>query len=340
MTVEQPRQAQAIGSAIRDDHADFPEDHPGTPGRLWRHASIRVAKLVLLGVVLYFVGTTVVRQLGSVSWGEMRWRPTYVLLALVSALAARAMIIPAYGLLLRPSAPGLTWRQIAPVSWIPALGRYVPGKVLTVAWAFSLLHRFGVPGPTAATAPFVLTGSTLLVGLTLAVPLTLWQPVYHQLPGAWIWCTLFLASGIVCLHPRVMTALGNFTLRKLGYRVRIRLPRTDQYVLVVIVIVGQFVPAGFALWLLARSLAEIAASWLPICISAVALSGTMGLLAIFAPAGIGVREGIMFIILTPMVGEGMAAVLVLAQRGLQTIAELLLAMLGWIMLHAMSSDHQ
>lgn len=306
----------------------------------WKRLSLRTIKLLLLALVLYYVGAAVAQQINALSWSEVYFRPTYALLALASALAGRMLLVPAYGLMLLPDAPSLRWHHIAPAVWLPALGRYIPGKVLTIAWATSLLRQRGVSGPVAMTIPFLLTSLALMVGLTLATPLMIWHPVSDHLPLAWGWGMLCFVGSLVCCHPRVITGVGNYTLRRLRRRGRIVLPSLRRYLLVVILIAGQFVPAGVALWLLARALTEVSILWLPILVSGVALSASMSLLAIFAPGGIGVREGIMLVILTPVVGEGLAAVLVIAQRCLHIVAELVLAAVGFMLLNGLWPLHR
>ena len=71
----------------------------------------------------------------------------------------------------------------------------------------------------------------------------------------------------------------------------------------------------------------------PAIISITALAGTMGLLAFFSPAGIGVRDGIYFLFLSPLIGAEMAAIVVVCLRLLQTAIDLLSAGLGGLMLH-------
>lgn len=306
----------------------------------WKRLSWRAIKLLLLALVLYYVGAAVAQQIDALSWSEVYFRPTYALLALASSLAGRMLLVPAYSLMLRPDAPSLRWRHIAPAVWLPSLGRYIPGKVLTVAWAASLLRQRGVSSPVAMTIPFLMTSLALMVGLTLATPLIIWHPVSNLLPLAWGWGVVCFVGSLVCCHPRVITGVGNYTLQRLRRQGRIVLPGPRRYLLVVLLIAAQFVPAGVALWLLARSLTEVSLLWLPILISGVALSASISLLAIFAPGGIGVREGIMLVILTPVVGGGLAAVLVIAQRCLHTVAELVLAAVGLMLLNGLWPLHR
>jgi len=66
-----------------------------------------------------------------------------------------------------------------------------------------------------------------------------------------------------------------------------------------------------------------------------ALAGSLGLLALFAPAGLGVREGILLIILGPIAGVGTSAIVVILARVLSILVELAAAGIGFVVLRTM-----
>jgi len=305
---------------------------PDAPRPRVRRTVFGLVKLVLLAAVLFFVGRALAGQIAALDWSRIRFRPGYLALAFLSIIAARSTILLVYRPLLEPFCGRLGFRELAPLSWLPILGRYVPGKVFSVAWAIAMLRKRGVATAAAVAVPFLMMGLAVLTGLTIAVPLTLWAPVRERIPAAWAACLVLMGAGVVCLHPRVMVAIGSFVLRKLGCSETLVLPSPGRYVAAVGAIVCQLTLAGGGLWLLGRSLGDIAPGWIPVCISATGLAASIGFLAVFAPSGIGVREGILLVILVPAVGEGVAAVLVVAIRLVQTLVELFLAGVGFLVL--------
>ena len=312
--------------------ASPPPPAEGAARPRWKSHLFRAVKLALLAAVLFFVGRALVRQVGSLDWSAVHFRPGYVALAFLSVVAARTTILLIYRPLLEPFCGRLGFADLAPLSWIPMLGRYVPGKVFSVAWAVSMLRKRGTSTAAAVSVPFLMMGLAVLTGLLVAVPLTLSQPIRDRIPAAWAWCAALLVPGIVCLHPKVLGAAGNFVLRKLKREGTVVLPSVGRYLAAVGAILAQLVCAGVGLWLLSRSLTDVSIVWLPVFISATGLAASIGFLAIFAPAGIGVREGILLVILLPAVGEGVAAVIVIAVRCLQTVVEIVLAGVGFLVL--------
>lgn len=79
---------------------------------------------------------------------------------------------------------------------------------------------------------------------------------------------------------------------------------------------------GIALWLLARGLLPDAGLGLVPAIAVFTASYLAGFLALIAPGGIGVREGLFILMLQGPLGIGAATALALASRVLLTITEI------------------
>jgi len=270
------------------------------------------------------VARTLVLQLQSVRWSEIHFSPWLVVASFLVCLTGRTLPAVSYRIMFRSFGPSLSWAQSATVSWLPALGKYLPGKVASLVGAFWLLRRSNVSTGVAAAAIFVLHVLMVLVAMILAAPLLLWQPVRQRLPLAWLWLSLVLLAGIVCLHPRVFTAVSGFLLRKLKQQKLPSLPGLRGYAAPAVVMAIRLSLVGTALWLLCRSITPLCASWIPLLVSGWSLAGTVGFLAVFAPGGIGVREGILLLLLAPAIGAPNAAIVVVAFRIIQVLVEVLL----------------
>jgi len=142
-----------------------------------------------------------------------------------------------------------------------------------------------------------------------------------------------MAAALVCLHPRVFGAVGNFLLVRIGYQPFASLPRLRDYVRPALALALTYVLFGVGYWLMARSLgAEAAPADLPLFICAVTVVLIGGFLAFFAPAGLGVQEGLLLLVLGPMIGAGPAAIIAVLMRLLQTVTEAGLGAVGLALL--------
>jgi len=286
--------------------------------------------LTLFAVICLFVVRALVERFAAISWSEMRFQPLFVAAAIGCALATRVLSVVSYRLLCSCFSTPPRWAAMAVVTWLPPIGKYVPGKFASVAGAVWMLRRFGISAPVAASMVVLLNGLMVATGLVVAIPLTLWQPVYQALPMAWLWCAVLLAGGAACLHPRVFGAVVGRLLRLFKHEFYAGRLSLRGYAGPLVVMFVNWALNGASLWLIARAVTDVSIGWLPLCIAAGALAQTLGFLAFFAPVGLGVREIILLTILEPAVGAS-AALIAVAMRLLQILVDVVVAVVGFFM---------
>jgi hypothetical protein len=85
---------------------------------------------------------------------------------------------------------------------------------------------------------------------------------------------------------------------------------------------------GVSFWMTARAFVHVSPSDVALYTGAFAAAWIVGLLAIYAPGGIGVREAVLVAILGPHIGSADALVIAVASRGVFTLADLIPAALS------------
>ena len=301
------------------------------PDNKSRRFVLSAAKRVVFLLVLFFVGRELLNRFGTIQWSDLEFRPIYATLALAAALLGKAFNVLTNRSLLSTLRQPPPWRQMMVVSWLPPIGKYMPGKVASVVGAVWFLRKYNVPTSVAASIIFMLNGLMVTMGLTLAVPLTLSEPILPNYPWIWICSLGLLAVGLICLHPRVFFAVANFILVKLGREKIDKLPRVRDYTETLAFMLCQYILHGLSLWLMVLAVTDISETWIAYCIFTAALASTVGFIAIFAPAGLGVRDGILLVALTPVLATG-GAIVVVAMRLVQTIVDVLLALAALVIM--------
>lgn len=296
---------------------------PGEP----RKALWTAVKWVILLAVGVYVVRTIAQQLLSTSWRELTWDWLWMPLGALCVLAAKWSALTIYQSMLAAVGRPLPMKTVMPISWIPQLGKYIPGKVASVAGAIWLLNYYGVSGHLATMAVLLLTGINVSSGIVLAMPLTLVEPFRSQMPHAWLTCVALLFVILICLHPWILTrilSLGMRLARQGRMDVQLSIRRMIGPVVLNFL---QWAALGLGMWMLAKTVSPVGVADIPIFIFGNALAMTLGFLAFFAPGGLGVREAILLQIFTPLLGNG-AAIVIVAMRLLQTIFEVVLAVAG------------
>jgi hypothetical protein len=210
--------------------------------------------------------------------------------------------------------------------WLLAnLGKYVPGKLWTVAGAGVLAHRANLGSGSAVVSVFVLQFLAVATAFLLAAPFPFPE-------------TSVPIAGPVRLGAVVIgvITIGLVAGSRIGGGLRLRRLLPDRLALppsipLRLLALGTTVNAivwllyGLSLWLLARGVLPDPGLPLSTAVSAFAIAYVVGFLALFAPGGIGPRETILLTILAETSGAGPAAVIVVSSRLLLTVLELVLA---------------
>jgi len=229
------------------------------------------------------------------------------------------------------TAYGLVWPYIlrclgtpAPWSWITLffksqLGKYLPGSVWQYAGRVVVARNRGVPVQRAVTS----VAAEIVYSAVAAAAVSSLILGWIALAGVLL-CLAGLLAGAVALRPRITGALaqappvgstGRFDRRSGSAALRAA-PST---VALYLVVWGIY---GLAFWTTGRALFAVPATDLPRYIGVFALAWLAGLVAFFAPGGIGVREAVIAALLANKLGQADAIVLAATSRIVLTAIDL------------------
>jgi hypothetical protein len=210
-------------------------------------------------------------------------------------------------------------RDASMIYLVGQLGKYVPGSVWAFLVQMELAKSAGVTRVRAFTASIVTAGLGVVASLitgALALPSILDG---HR---EYLWLFILLPIGLVLLHPKPLTWIVSRGLRVLR-RPPLPQPLTAPVVLGCLVLgLATYVLLGVHLWLLANSLGSTGVQGLLLCVGAMSLAMTAGLLAFFLPSGIGAREVVIVAVLATVLPAGPALTLAVVSRLMFTVVDL------------------
>lgn len=293
---------------------------------------MRRAAAVLLQVALGFAVAYAVWRSVAGNWERLTTSGVALAFRPLPALAAALVVLATYALLIESWRRVLAgWSQRMPYAvatriWtVSNLGRYLPGKVWAVAGMAALAQRAGVAPWAAAGSAIIL--QALAVGTAAAL-------VAATVPGAASATSLALAFGAAAA---TVVALGSPAVTRALFRLSGRLPvegtpplGARPIVAGALATLGAWVAYGVALKLWAAATLADGAAGLDLATAAGAFTASyvVGLLALFAPGGLVVREGLLFTLLQGHVGPGDALALAVGSRLLLTVTEIAAALVG------------
>ena len=285
---------------------------------------LRIAGWVVAGVVGVLAIRALVRQWHELLHQPVTWqvRPLYLAGAAVMIFANYALLVQAWRVMLRGWRQHIGFRDSVRIWMLSNLGKYVPGKIWAVAGMAVMAQRQGA-APWAATASAVVL-QALAVGTGAAVTGLAGS---DRLVAAAPWTRFALIALIVGSIAGLALLLWPPITRRLLRVVRVSAPPEQSPGVGPIAFglganVVAWIAYGVSLWLLGHGLFDVPGLTVRAAIGAFVASYVSGLLALFAPGGIGVREFVFFVMLDGVVGPGLAAALAVASRLLLTITEL------------------
>ncbi|MFI6798076.1 YbhN family protein [Streptosporangium canum] len=283
----------------------------------------RLVRIAFLAVALGFGAWVVARQWEEIRAGFARLSWQSLVLSLVAVVAALCSGMMTWRALLADLGSPLPFRPAAKVFFVGQLGKYIPGSLWPVLAQMEMGRELGVPRPRSAAAFFltmpVQLGSGLMIsGVTLLTALP-----GSVAPYAWVFLLIPLLA--VVFEPRVINAVLGFGLRKLK-REPLERPLTRK---------GMLTALGWALlgWTayglhLAAVLHEFGPSGVSavvFSVGAFALSWCLGIMTFVVPAGAGVREAAMVVVLAPVLDRGSAIAVALCSRIVIILGDLVCA---------------
>lgn len=279
--------------------------------RLWWTLQIVVA--IIVG---WLIWAQIVRN-----WHEYRslkvdftWHAGWLALSVLTVFVSYAFSIEAWRRVMAGWQQRVPYGRAARIWLVANLGRYVPGKVWSVAGLVVLAQRAGVASWAAAASAFAI--QAIAIGTAIVV-------VAAATPGAESPVRLGAAA---LLALAVITVLASAkAVRWIGRVAGSSEPLRPLPVLAVaessVLGVLAWVAHGVAFWLLARGMGLPGSLSITTAAGVFPLGYILGLLALFAPGGVGVREVVLTSLLAPALGMGGAVALSVASRILLTLTE-------------------
>jgi glycosyltransferase 2 family protein len=175
-------------------------------------------------------------------------------------------------------------------SW---LGRYIPGTAPWILGKIGFASEQGISKKKLGASSLLEALLQLISTIITSLLLILMSRKFISLPTfAWIILIVGLITCLILVYPKYFNGLLNFVFLKIKKQ-KLGLENSTNFKLNVKIIflysIGTLITA-FSLFLVARSVAYISPDSIPYVMGVSTLSGAIGMMAIFVPSGLGVRE--------------------------------------------------
>lgn len=277
----------------------------------------RIARRTLLAAVLVFVGVFLFRNADEIANYEYSINWLSVLGAFLMATAAYLLNISTWARIANHCGAHASWQRHALVWSTSRLARYLPGKVATI-----YLRIEGYAGARARASISLYLEITSSLIAACGFILLCWLSGIVSLSGLHVALMAVALTGLGLLSSRhVLGFLADLLppLQKLIPREA--LPRYRWWVGTVLLQVLVMLLHGLSLYFVVTAAADLPPERILELTVYYYFAGLAGMLALFAPAGIGVREAVLVGLLQTMATLPVAVVAVALARVVTVVAE-------------------
>lgn len=282
-----------------------------------------VIRLIIGGVltvaVSFFVVRSLVLQWESIHTFNWQVRPWWLLLSAVLMWLDFVLLFQLWRIVLRAiSGHELRFSAAYRILTLANLGKYIPGKIWTVSGMVYLVGLEGVPAKPALVSSALHQAFTLIPGAAFATSILgigIWGTVSPWAVG------IGMALGILLLYPPLFRWMMNLALRVFGREpITFELSFARAFGLFWFY-VAAWVLYGASFWCMNAGIGLPDAPFWPVS-AAYCAAYIVGFVALFAPGGLGVREGVLAVVLAPYLPAGLAVAVAVVSRFWMTLVEL------------------
>lgn len=317
----------------------------------WRGRAVRLIGFFLSLLALFYVFDAVGHHVESIQ--QIVPRPfgwTLVFIALLLYMIQYTASAWVWRVILRQWALDVRFRILLPIIMLAQIGKYLPGNVAHHVGRVELARRCGVPVKLGLASLVIEAALAIMAGLVVVIVAAFVKvemvsqafEASDMLRGLNASDIIVVASAVAAVGLALVLLSQRVAIWKTRYLPSAVLQGGGSGPLLLYgcaALIGNFVLMGITFFCVGQALHGDA--WnglLAVAIGAFAIAWLAGFVTPGSPAGLGVRDALLVSILTPVVGGAAAVGATLYMRGVTTVGDGLVFLLGWVLRVEEKSD--
>lgn len=306
---------------------------PAPPAPSARKRAVDAVRVVFLALVLLAVGYALVRNWADVSGSFRRIGTGSLALGLLLAMISPALTVLGWRVLMADLGSRLHIAPASGVFFVGQLGKYLPGSVWSVVVQADMAHKLGIPRRRTAVVGLITIALSALCGMVAGLPALPALLTRGEAELPWWFLVLVIGGLLVGLWPPVLNrAIATLfrLLRREPLEHDLSLPAVA---LSTMWFTLSWLAGGASIWVMATSLADAGADarhLAVVSISGYLLAAGIGMFSFVVPAGVGVRDGVLVLLLATSMPVAAATAVVVVARFYSVIADVAWAGIGWL----------
>ncbi len=285
-------------------------------------------KIALITIILFFLGRSVISNWERVRTYDWSFNPVLMAVSFMIFCLAYTLLPWIWRKLLCYMGYEISYGDAWDIFYIGNLGRYIPGKVWTIAGMAYMAEKVGIPATIAGTSAVFANAYSLVSSFVFFILFLILRGT-HSTSGSFLWLLpIFLIIVIVFIFPRNLERVLNVVLKRFGKnRVKIGITTFKALKIVALYLVSGIL-FGSAFWVFVSAFVGWELINPVFAASAYIIAYWIGFLAFFVPGGLGVREGTLGLLLMSAIPAGVLIIIAGLSRLAVTIIEILFVVIA------------
>lgn len=284
----------------------------------------QIVKWIIVITIFFFLGKMVWENWAQVKEASFTCRPFPLILSTLIFAFSYFIQVWAWYLITLKLGIAISIRETLESWFYSQMGKYLPGKVWLLLSRFYFYESKGKSKKAISIALYLETATILLAaGLLFLIALIFFKEIkLFGYGNRWEWLVVPFILAFVFIHPRILQKIVNWLFIRFK-REPISLTITYPDVLFIFfVCILAWLVGGVGFYLFLVSVFPVSSQHLIFLTGALAISSTLGLIAIFAPGGLGVREGALVYLLSFIMPVPVAVIISILTRLWMTLIEI------------------
>jgi hypothetical protein len=291
-----------------------------------RSRALTVARIVVAVAVIAALVWGVARNWTEIRADLSRVSSGLLLLSFLPAAAGTWLTMLGWRVVLSDLGSPLHVAPAAGVFFVGQLGKYLPGSVWTVLVQADMASHLHVPRRRTGVAGLVTIGLSVLTGLLVGIPAL--PLLLHDSGESLGWLLLTLPVLALLLWPTLLNRMITVGLRLLRREPLDGALSGRAVVTTVVLYVLAWVLFGVHVLVLALAIGSGSSAVLA-SLSGYGLAGSLGMLTVILPAGLGARDGVLALVLASSMPVSAGTAVAILSRFVVTVVDVLAAAAGW-----------
>uniref|UniRef100_A0A7V0Z630 Flippase-like domain-containing protein n=1 Tax=candidate division WOR-3 bacterium TaxID=2052148 RepID=A0A7V0Z630_UNCW3 len=309
--------------------------------RLINHVTTIFKKIIfwiIIVIIFFFLGKNLIQTWQEIPFEKLKFNFLFVIISFIPIFLNFLYGAYLWQKILSNLGEKISFKYSLSITGVSILGKYLPGKIWYAAGRVYFIKKLGVKEEKGFLSMALETGLLLLSSLIIFIL----SPFIYNFTTlrSYIFLAIILTIiFVIALHPFFADKIIK-TICGILRRPFVELRYSYASMLFLTLLYGiAWIIYGIGFFFLINSFYPISYNKFIDLTSVFAISWNLGFIALFAPAGLGIREGILTLLLSLYFPKPVAIIISLLSRLWITIAEILFALFSLKFLPGRISEH-